>query len=91
MVVGKPGVDKLPRRRNMAKLYTLEFVEAGKVISNIEVLIPKTEKAIEQFNEVSIRGWLETDNQYVILSKNRQYFSLGKIFLENLSELIKES
>lgn len=82
------------RRKEMQELYRLEFSKNGKVISNIKVLTPRNQEAINEIYQRSLHNewyWRELDGHYVVMNENFQYFFFGADFYENLSEVLHES
>ncbi len=77
-------------RISMTELYRLEFAKDGKIISNIKILTPKTQKSIDKINQSGSNSyWREFEGHYVIMTENFQYFLFGADFFTNLSEALK--
>lgn len=73
-------------RAMLKELYTLEFLDDGKVISKIKVMTPRNPD-----NEDKFEDWRTLDGHYVMLCQKDYYFSFGQEFLDNLSEAIKST
>lgn len=77
-------------RIRMSELYRLEFVKDGKIISNIKILTPKNQNAIDKIVQSGSNGsWRKLDDHYVIMTENYQYFAFGVDFFKNLSKILK--